>query len=173
DGDAADGDRAERVAVIGVLEVDEAPLLGAAGELPVLEGELEGDLHRGGAVVGVEDALEAGRGELGQPGGELGGGGVGQAEQGGVGEAVELVADGLVDLGAVVAVDGDPEGGDAVEVAAALGVDEVVAVAALDDEGGGIEPVAHGGEGMPEEALVEVNPAVGGHGGRLYMTGGG
>ena len=66
--DAADRDRADRVAVVGLAELDEG---GAAGVLAaalglVLEGHLQRDLDRGRAGVRVEDAGEAGRGDLDQ-----------------------------------------------------------------------------------------------------------
>ena len=61
---AADADRADRVAMIGLVEPEEALLLGMAGELPELEGLLERDLDGGGARVGIEHALQAVRGDL-------------------------------------------------------------------------------------------------------------
>ena len=65
--------------------------------------------------------------------------------------AVELVADGLVDAGVAVAVDVGPQRGHAVEVAAALGVDEVDAVGAIDDQRGTVGlPLVVLGEGVPE-----------------------
>ena len=94
--DAADRDRADRVAVVGVAEVDEggaADVL-AAALLLVLEGHLQGDLGRGRAGVRVEDAGEPGRRELDQPRRQLGGAGVGEAEHRRVGDPVELVAHG-------------------------------------------------------------------------------
>ena len=70
--DAADRDRADRVAVVGLAQADElgAPRL-AAALLPVLEGHLERDLDGGRAVVGVEDAAQPGRARSHQPRGEL------------------------------------------------------------------------------------------------------
>ena len=66
--------------------------------------------------------------------GALDGGGGGQAQQGGVGHPVELGPHRRVDLRHPVAVDVAPERGDAVEVAAPEGVDEVDAVGRVDDE---------------------------------------
>jgi hypothetical protein len=51
--------RAQRVPVVGAGEVEEAGAGGLAAPLLVEEGHLEGDLHRGGTVVGVEDPREA------------------------------------------------------------------------------------------------------------------
>ena len=66
-------------------------MLAAALRL-VLEGHLQGDLGRGRAGVRVEDAGEAGRGDLDQARRQLGGAGVGEAEHGRVGDPVELLA---------------------------------------------------------------------------------
>ena len=92
--DAADRDRADRVAVVGLAQVDEGGAAGvlAAALVLVLEGHLQRDLGRGRAGVRVEDAGEAGRGDLDQARGQLGGAGVGEAEHGRVGDAVELLA---------------------------------------------------------------------------------
>ncbi len=71
--DAADRDRADRVAVVGVAQVDEG---GAAGVLAtalllVLEGHLQGDLDRGRAGLRIEDARESGRREVDEAGRQL------------------------------------------------------------------------------------------------------
>ena len=128
--DAADRDGADRVAVVGLAEADEGGAAGvlAAALLLVLEGHLQGDLGRGRAGVGVEDAREARRGDLDQARGQLGGAGVGEAEHGRVGDAVELLADGRVDRRVAMAVDVAPERGGAVDVAAAVDVDQVGAL---------------------------------------------
>ena len=61
--DAADRDRAQRVAVVGVAQGDErgAPRRAAAALVPVLERHLQRDLGRGRARVRVEDAAQARR----------------------------------------------------------------------------------------------------------------
>ena len=66
--DAADRDRAQRVAVVGALEGDEAgpPAALALALVPVLKRHLERDLDRGRPGLGVEDALEPGRRDLDQ-----------------------------------------------------------------------------------------------------------
>ena len=74
---------------------------------------------------------------------------------------VELIADGLVDLRDLVAVDVAPEAGDAVDVAVAVGVDEVEAFGAVDDQRGLIAPLAHGGEGVPDMLVVKLGEAFG------------
>ncbi len=72
-----------------------------------------------------------------------------------MGDLVELIADGLVDLGDAVAVDVAPEAGDAVDVAFAGGVDEVKALGPVDDQRGLGSPLPHGGERVPDVAVVE------------------
>ena len=56
------------------------------------------------------------------------------AEHGGVRAALELLADGVVELGHAVAEGVDPQRRDGVEVAAAVDVDQLVAFTPLDDE---------------------------------------
>ena len=92
--DAADRDRADRVAVVGVAEVDEggAPGVLAAALLLVLEGHLQRDLGRGRARVRVEDAREAGRRDLDQAARPARRRRVGEAEHRRVGDLAELLA---------------------------------------------------------------------------------
>ena len=59
--DAADRDRADRVAVVGVLQRDEARAARLAGLLEVLVGDLQGDLGGGRAAVRIEDARQVAR----------------------------------------------------------------------------------------------------------------
>ena len=127
---------AEGVAVVGLGEADElVSFFGVADVEPVLGGEFEGDFGGGGAAVAVEDFLQVLRNEFHQTIGQKNRRFVREAEQGGVGDFFELGLDGVVDFGDLMAVDVAPEGGDAVEVAAAVGVDEVHAVGVCDDQG--------------------------------------
>ena len=155
---AADRDRADRVAVVGVLEADERgpPHVLAAAVLPVLERHLQRDLDGGRARVRVEDAAEPGGRDLDQPRGELGGAGVGEAEHRRVGDAVELVADRLVDQRVAVAVDVAPQRRDAVEIAAPVGVDQLVPSAASIISGSSRDPVALLRERVPEVVVIEL-----------------
>jgi hypothetical protein len=152
--DAAHRDRPERVTVIGVREVDEAGAPRLAPELPVLERDLEGDLDGRAAGVGVEDAGEAGRGDPREALGQHDGGHVAQAQEGAVGDPVELRPDGAIDGALAVAVDVHPEGGNAVEVAVPFDVDQIRPLPALDDERLLAEPLLHLGKGVPEMAAV-------------------
>ena len=150
----ADADRAQRVAVVRLGERDEARAPRLAAQLPVLERQLERDLDRGGAGVGVEDARQRRRRQLDQPLGQHRRRHVGEAEHGGVRDPVALRLERLVELALAVAVHVAPQRRDAVEVAPAVGVDQVVALAALDDQRRLGEPVAHLGERMPEVLVI-------------------
>ena len=74
-----------------------------------------------------------------------------------MGDAVELIADGLSDRWVGVAVDIGPERGIAIEVAAPLTVLQHGAFAAHENERAVVRfaPVAHRREGMPEVRLIE------------------
>ena len=118
--DAADRDGADRVAVVGVAQGHVGAPLGLALLRPELERHLERDLRRGRPGVRIEDALETRRRDLNQALGQLSGERVSQAEHGGVGDPVELIADRLVDTRVPVPVDVAPERRGAVDVAAAV-----------------------------------------------------
>ena len=77
-----------------------------------------------------------------------------------MGDLVELISDGLVDLRDLVAVDVAPEAGDAVDVAVAFGVDQVKALGPVNDQRGLITPLAHGGKRVPDVAVVEFCQAI-------------
>ena len=147
-------DRADGVAVVAAADGHELLPFHVAAQLEVLVGHLEGDLGGGGAGVGEEDAGEAGRRDADELLGALDGGGGGQPQHRGVGDATELGHDGRVDLRDAVAVHVAPERRDAVEIAAPQRVDEVDSVAGVDDHRILAEPVLHLREGMPEVAVV-------------------
>ena len=81
-------------------------------------------------------------------------GGMGEAEQRRVRDAVELVAYGGVDARVAVPVDVAPQRRDAVDVATAVDVDEVGALGALDDQRLIVDPAALLGEGMPDVSVI-------------------
>ena len=124
--------------------------------LPVLEGHLQRDLDRGRAGVRVEDPVEARRRQLDQARRQLGRAGVGEAEHGGVGDSLELVANGLVDQRVAMAVDVAPQRRDAVQVAAPVGVDQLVAPGPLDHQRLLADPVPLLGERMPHVKVIEL-----------------
>ena len=114
---AAHAHRTERVAVIALGQRDELALVGLAALLPVLEGHLQRNFHRGAAAVGIEHLGEAGlaMGEAGagrtpdQLGGQLDGRRRSESQQRGVRHVLQLQLDRAVDLVAAVAVDVHPQ----------------------------------------------------------------
>ena len=102
---------------------------GVAAQLLVLERDAERGLDRGRAGVGVEDAREPGRRDLDERVRQLDRGHAAEAEQRRVRDALELRAQRGVERRVAVAVHVAPERRDAVEVAPAVRVDELVALA--------------------------------------------
>ncbi len=162
--DAAHRHRADSVAVVGHLERHEAVALLAA-LAPVLEGHLERDLGGRGARVRVEDAREARRGDLDQPPRQLDRRPVAEAEHRAVGHPVELFAQRRVDAGVPVPVDGAPQRRHAVDVAPPVDVDQVGALAALDDHRLLVGPASLLGERVPEVSAIGGDEV---HDGRAY-----
>jgi hypothetical protein len=123
----ADGDRTDRVAVVRILETDERglPHVLPAAVLLVLERHLERDLDGSRSGVRVEDAVETVGSDLDQPPGQLGRAGVREPEHRRVGNPVELLPQRLVDRRMAMAVDVAPQGGDAVQIAAPVRVDQL------------------------------------------------
>ena len=156
--DAADADGAEGVAVVAFREVDERGFFRTrvGPLLPVLKSHFDGDFNRGRAVVRVEDAGQFRRGDFNEFFGQPDSRKVGEAQEGAVGDPVELVPNGVVDFRDAVAVDVAPHGGGAVYVAHPVDVFQVDPVGAGDDDGVFLRVVPHLGEGMPDELAVEV-----------------
>lgn len=73
-----------------------------------------------------------------------------------MGDLGKLFGYGGVDRRVGVAVQVHPEGGDAVEIAAALGINEMISFCTVDHEGRLCQPFAHGCKRMPEVSTVEV-----------------
>ena len=155
--DAPDTDSANGVAVVAVGEVKEFLLVGTGvvALLPILERHLQGDLDGRCATVGIEDVVESVGRDIYYFFCELDGRDVRRAQQSGVSDAVELVANGRIDFRDPVAVDIAPYRCVAVEVSLALDIVEVGAFGAFDDDGvvGGV--VLHLSERVPEMLLVD------------------
>ena len=169
--DPAHRDGADGVPVVGVSQRHEAgaAAVGAALLLPVLERHLQRDLGGGGAAVRVEHAREARRGELHQPARELNGRRMREAQHRAVRHGVELIAHRGVDPGVAVTVDVAPQRRHAVDVSLPVGVDQVGALGALDDQRLLALPAPLLRERVPEVAAIVRGEA---HGGQASSEGG-
>src|SRR2546428_8419683 len=102
--------------MIGLNERRKLYFTGNILELPILEGEFEGDLHRSSAGVRIKRPGETRRGKLDQLFGQENGRNIGQAEKGRVRELRELACDRGVDLWVVMAMQVAPEGGHPIQI---------------------------------------------------------
>jgi hypothetical protein len=143
---------AQGVAVIAAVEGDEyaPPRLAAIG--PILEGDLQRHLHRGGAVVGEEDAGKVAGQEARKRGGEIDGRLMGEACKHHMREPVRLPGKRRVQIGMGVAMGAGPPGRDEVEDLASLGVEQRGPAGARDEKR--LARRAMLGEGMPDMTLV-------------------
>ena len=151
--DAADADVAERVAVVGVRRGRGTGSARGSGSafcrqywkaiLRATSTAVAPSSEKKTRVRPVGSALD-------QPPGQLDRRRVGDAQQRRVRDLVELVAEGRVERGMAMAVDVAPERADAVEVATALDVEQVDALAAVDDQRVGRRPVGQRRERVPE-----------------------
>ena len=132
-GDPGGRQGAERGAVVGDLAGDELDLAGVAGRAVVGARELDRRLHRLRAARGEEDAVEVARRQRRDPGGELDRARVRVAPDREEVELLDLARRGLAELRAAMAGVDAEEGGEAVEVAVAVLVPDVGALAADDD----------------------------------------
>ena len=101
------------------------------------------------------------RHHAGQRLGQLDHDAVAVAEQGRVRDAVELVAEGVVELGHAVAERRDPQRRDGVEVAPALDVDQLAALGRLHDDGLVVGVARHLGEPVPHDGGISSTPGPG------------
>ncbi len=119
--------------MVGDLAGDHLDLLAVAARPVVAAGQLQGRLDRLRAAVGEEDLVQIARGERGDPGGELDRARVRVAPDGDEVELPHLSGHRVAELGAAVAGVDAEERREAVEVAVAMNVPDVAAVAAYDD----------------------------------------
>ena len=73
-----------------------------------------------------------------------------------MGDGVELGAQGSVEFGMAVAVKGNPQGADAIEIALAIRIDKINAIAALDNERVVVVVLLHLGKGVPDKGAVKL-----------------
>ena len=117
------------VAVVALFDRDELCFFRPPQVPPVLHRHLERDFGRRRAAVAVEDFRQPRRGDADQLLRQYCRRLAGQAEQGGVGDFVELRADGRIDLRHTMAVDVAPQAARSVEVTPAVAVKDVHAFA--------------------------------------------
>ncbi len=155
--DAGRGQAAHRRAVVGGLARDDLVLGPVASELVVLAGQLQRGLDGFAAAAGEEHAVEVAGREIGDLGGQLDRARMRVAPVGEEAELFCLIGTGLRHIGAAVADVRAEERAEAVEVALAVLVEDVAAVAADDDRD--LRPVligAHAAEVHPQVALGEL-----------------
>ena len=150
----ADGHRAEGIAVVGAFHRDDPSLGVPSDELPILERKLQRDLDGVAAVVRIEATRQRTARQSGEIFGELGGDRVVQAEERHVGNLLELLAEGAVQVRIVVAMDVRPDRGVTVQVALPFPVDQPVPFAADQMQPGIVLILPHLGKRMPPEAPV-------------------
>ena len=130
-------------------------LAGASRILPILIGHLEGHFHGGRTVVRVKHLIQTGRGDLNQFAGELHGGRIGETQKCGMRHTIDLFLERAIDYRLAVTVHGNPQAGDPVQIAVAVGVDQLVAVCPVDDQRLVGDPIAHLGKRMPDMRLIQ------------------
>ena len=129
----------------------------------MLERDLQRLLDRRRAVGGVEEVRVVDGHDPGERFRELDHRAVAVAEHRRMGAQLELLADGVVELGDAVAERVDPQRRDRVEVVAAVDVDEVVALGPVDDDGIVLGERRHLREAVPHHGGVTSDPVVGSH----------
>ena len=146
---ASDADGAQRIAVICVLHRDDAPTLWASHVRPELDGHLQRDLNRAGAVFAEEDVVQAGREERGETIGEVDHRLMRDPEQRTVLQPRGLTPDRLDDVRMAVPVHDGPHRGHAVDVLTSVLCDQEVSLGAVDHELRLAFEAAHLRKGMP------------------------
>ena len=122
--------------MIGLADGDELrpPLARRIGLEPILEGHLQGRFNGARAVTGEKHLLQARRRHLHQPPGKLDRGRIGEAEIRRVGHPAGLGQQRRIEARMSVAVDVAPHARRAIEIAAAVAIDERAALAPLDEQ---------------------------------------
>ena len=150
--------RCHGFAVVAVAQGDEAFLARLAAVDPVVMAHLQRHLDAGRTVVGVEHLVQPGRGDLHQALGQLHRRRMGEAGEHYVFQAVELLADALVDARIAVAEHVDPPGTDRIQIAFAVEVLQPHAVAAPDRDQRQALVVFHLGARVPQHVEVALHP---------------
>ncbi len=157
-GHVGDGQRADGLAVVAALQADEFALVVLAAVAPGVKAHLERDLHRRGAVGGVEGMPEHIAGHVRQLLRQAHHRFMGEAGQHRVLELVELVLQRRVDARVGVAEQVDPPGADRVQVAFAVVVVQPGAAPVADRDQGHAFVVLHLGARVPHTAQAARYP---------------
>ena len=155
---AADGQRADGLAMIALRQAHEALLLGLARLVVELEAHLERGFDRRRAVVVEMELVDAVWRDLCEALGELDGRTVREIRKDDVLEAVELLLDGLVDLGIAMAEQVRPPRTHDVEVLLAVDVIEPRAFRMVNDHRRQRLVVLHLRTRMPDMREVALFP---------------
>ena len=145
------------VSVVGLVKRDETRALRNPAQLPELDRHFHRGLDRGRTVVTEKHAGESsGWKEPREASGKFRRRGIRRSQEGNVGDAGELIADGPGDSRVPVAVDICPDRGIAVDILAAAAVPENCSIAFDEDDRRMLirAPCFHLGEGMPAMGLV-------------------
>jgi hypothetical protein len=140
-------------------------IVGLADQLEVVLGQLPGGLDRLAAAGGEEHPVQVARSVAGDPLGELDGVGMGVGPQRHEGQLLGLLGGGLGQLNPTVSELAHEQAGEAVEVALAVGVEQVGTFAAHDDRNIGRLVAGVPGEMHPQVVacrLLEVGVVVDG-----------
>lgn len=154
--DAANAHRADCIAVIRASHRrKQVPVLRVGPFLlVVLIDDLQRGFDGGGAAVGVENPVEPLGGCLDKPGRQIDGRRRGEPEKRRVGDAVELIAHGSVDLGNAMSVDVAPQRGDSIEILPSFDVDQMESLAPFDDRRTFFAVRRHRCERVPDVIIV-------------------
>ncbi|CAB4628569.1 unannotated protein [freshwater metagenome] len=153
-----DGDRSDRVAVIGATECEIARAAGDSLIGPELESDLQ-CLFDGSGAVGREQEMRFGHGHpRGESLGKFDRDPVAVAEHRGMGDPIELLAGGLVEFGNVMAEGGDPERGDRIEVTTSVYIDEFPSFRGLHDDRLVVDVARHLREPVPDDGSIAGRP---------------
>ena len=151
-------DKSSRIVIVAEGEVPGASA--HAFVHPVLERDLQCLLDRSRAVGREQEVRLVDRHDRREVLRELDDHAVAVAEHRRMGDAVDLLAQRRVELGVVVAEGRDPDRGDRVEVAAAVDVDDLVALRVIDDDGRVVRVRRHLREAVPDHRRVTRHPLV-------------
>ena len=152
---------ADGVAVVRITEREEAGAAVDAAVDPVLERDLERLLHRNRPIRSEQEVRVLDRHDGSECLGQLDDHRVAVAQHGGVRDLAGLGGERGVELGDAVTERVDPEGRDRIEVAAAVGVDQLPALGPLYDERCVAGVGRHLGEPVPDQRRITLGPGPG------------